>query len=126
MTNHQLKIHLTHYERVKEGTKTFEVRFNDRQYQKGDQVTLVPWDGEKNEWIQDHLPLGPFVIGYVHPLENNQVAFSLIPLPPQPQVQPTPAPIATPHTHGGPPFAANGGNVVPIGKNKIKRGKKKS
>jgi hypothetical protein len=38
--HHILKIDLTHYENVLTGDKTFEVRFNDRGYQKGDTFTL--------------------------------------------------------------------------------------
>ncbi|PHR55942.1 MAG: RNA-binding protein [Robiginitomaculum sp.] len=37
---HELKIDKEYFEAVKSGDKTFEIRFNDRGYQKGDLVIL--------------------------------------------------------------------------------------
>lgn len=37
---HELKIESPYFEAVANGYKTFEIRFNDRGYQKGDQVVL--------------------------------------------------------------------------------------
>lgn len=40
--HHDLKIELAHYENVRSGDKPFEIRFNDRGYQRGDTFTLTP------------------------------------------------------------------------------------
>lgn len=42
--HHELKIEIPYYEAVKSGDKTFEIRYNDRGYQKGDTITLKPID----------------------------------------------------------------------------------
>ena len=44
-TTHQLKLASRYFDAVKEGLKTFEIRFNDRGYQKGDWLILREWDG---------------------------------------------------------------------------------
>lgn len=44
MNHHKLKIWPEHYNNVANGTKTFEIRVNDRGYQKGDTVSLYYWD----------------------------------------------------------------------------------
>lgn len=44
-TYHELKIDLPFYDAVASGEKTFEVRFNDRGYQKGDTLALRAWRG---------------------------------------------------------------------------------
>ena len=42
---HDLKIMPEYFRAVKSGEKTFEVRFNDRNFQKGDMLHLREWDG---------------------------------------------------------------------------------
>lgn len=44
MAHHKLKTWPTFFEAVWRGDKTFEVRLDDRGYQKGDMVTLAEWD----------------------------------------------------------------------------------
>ena len=39
---HEIKIQESYYEAVLSGDKTFEIRYNDRGYQKGDMVRLTP------------------------------------------------------------------------------------
>lgn len=39
--HHDLKIEEQYFDRIADGTKTFEIRFNDRGYQTGDTVTLT-------------------------------------------------------------------------------------
>lgn len=47
-TKHRLKILPSFFEAVCDGIKTFEIRDNtDRGFQKGDDVELAEWDGEK-------------------------------------------------------------------------------
>lgn len=45
---HRIKIDISHYEAVKEGSKVFEIRYNDRGYQKGDTVVLMAWCPENH------------------------------------------------------------------------------
>jgi hypothetical protein len=99
--HHDLKIWPRWFQRVKDGSKTFEVRNNDRGFQMGDTVSLQEWDPDlvdREVGNNDETPmsgetyttvteprgftgaaLGPFRIGYVHPLSDGQVVFSLIP-----------------------------------------------
>lgn len=44
---HELKIESAHFEAVKERIKSFEIRYNDRGYQKGDSVRL-------KEYVNSH------------------------------------------------------------------------
>lgn len=43
---HELKTLPEYFEAVKNGTKTFEVRYNDRDYKVGDTLILKEWDEE--------------------------------------------------------------------------------
>lgn len=79
--NHILKIWPQYFARVKDGSKTFEVRKNDRGFQKGDTVLLAEWDptiadnGESDGFTGHHLE---FKIGYVLPINESEVVFSLL------------------------------------------------
>lgn len=84
--NHELKIDPIYYQRVKDGSKTFEVRDNDRGFQQGDTVTLKEYDREPVKpgalavkGYTDAKPLD-FQIGYVYVLNSSQVIFSLLPI----------------------------------------------
>lgn len=48
--NHELKTIPRYYEDVRSGKKNFEVRFNDRNFQIGDELTLREWDPEKQQY----------------------------------------------------------------------------
>ena len=88
--NHDLKIWPQYYCRVEDGTKTFEVRKNDRGYQPVDLVTLREWDPEIDESDTDPMggsmntPKGytgrtrTFRVGYVLPIDAERVVFSLL------------------------------------------------
>lgn len=98
---HDLKIWPQYFCRVEDGSKTFEVRTNDRGFQPGDEVTLKEWSPTvttrtigDNDWtpmsgetyteIQE--PVGytgnslSFRIGYVLPIDSERVVFSLLPM----------------------------------------------
>lgn len=84
---HELKIWPQYYSRVADGSKTFEVRDNDRAFQFGDTVVLREWDPEPiTTTDQTKAPKGytdspplTFKIGYIHVLGSGQVIFSLLP-----------------------------------------------
>ena len=75
---HELKIWPKYYARVNAGTKTFEVRNNDRDFQAGDTVLLDEWNPE-SKCYTDNETL-EFKIGYVLPIEGEKVVFSLLSL----------------------------------------------
>ncbi len=84
--NHILKIWPQYYSRVSDGSKTFEVRNNDRGFQSGDTVTLREWNPDPINATSSR-PKGftgapdlNFTIGYVHVLNSSEVIFSLLPL----------------------------------------------
>jgi len=93
---HELKIWPQYYCRVADGSKTFEVRKNDRGFQPGDTVILKEWDPEYTDNSLNagilssygipkrfgrftESPLLYRTIGYVLPLDAERVVFSLLP-----------------------------------------------
>jgi hypothetical protein len=62
---HQLKIWPEYFERVVDGTKTFEFRKFDRDYVENDHVVLKEWDNTKSEYTGNEIR---FNIGYVLPV----------------------------------------------------------
>lgn len=90
---HDIKIWPGYYHAVRSGEKTFEVRNNDRNYQKGDLVLMRYFDPEyfsKNpdaseadtraKWDETWEPLA-FKIGFVFVLDAQRVVFSLLNAP---------------------------------------------
>jgi len=91
---HELKILPQYYCRVADGSKTFEVRKNDRGFQPGDLVLLrefdpdIEWDKHNGEhglaagWItvkgRYTGESAEFKIGYVLPIDADRVVFSLL------------------------------------------------
>jgi hypothetical protein len=85
---HELKIWPQYFHHVATGAKTFEVRKNDRGFQNGDQVVLREWDPtehtEHYAGSRETKPKGytgkelSFKIGYVFPLDDGRVIFSLL------------------------------------------------
>lgn len=84
---HELKIWPQYYKRVADGTKTFEIRENDRGFQQGDTVILREWNPNEVNSVDKGIPKGyteskplKFKIGYVHVLNRSEVVFSLLPI----------------------------------------------
>lgn len=81
--HHELKILPQYFCRVKGGTKTFEIRKNDRGYQPGDTVSMREYDPQRHEEEYHCFSgkmVGPFTVGYVLPIDAERVVFSLLPL----------------------------------------------
>lgn len=82
---HELKIWPQYYCRVADGSKTFEIRENDRGFQSGDTVILKEFDPEKLNATTTSVkgytesPHLEFTIGYIFVLNSERVVFSLLP-----------------------------------------------
>jgi hypothetical protein len=64
---HALKIHQHFLIRLLGRQRTFEVRFNDRDYQVGDTIVFLPSDSDKCDvYAYYDSPLPDFKITYVH------------------------------------------------------------
>jgi len=59
---HKLKTDPEYYRGLESGDKTFEIRYNDRAFQKGDLLHLQPWD--KGSYVEPYKGL-IFQITYV-------------------------------------------------------------
>lgn len=77
---HNLKIWPQNFCRVKDGSKTFEVRKNDRGFQCGDLVCLNEFDPDLFEPRFTGKSI-TFLIGFVLPVVDDLVVFSLLPMP---------------------------------------------
>lgn len=93
--HHELKIWPEHYEAVKSGRMTFQMRRNDRDFKKGDTVCLNEFCPKTNGYLSTK-PLF-FEVGDVHHVSIEGivllVAFSLLPIKAA-QPAPTPKPSA--------------------------------
>lgn len=72
---HELKIWPSFYQAVSDRRKTFEIRNNDRGFQAEDLVILKEWDMTRSRYTGNELT---FTIGYVLPIDENRVVFSLM------------------------------------------------
>lgn len=52
---HQLKTHPQYFQAVKKGLKTFECRYNDRNFQENDTLILKEFNPEAQEYTGDEL-----------------------------------------------------------------------
>ena len=82
MRTHSIKIREEYADAVLSGDKTFEIRYNDRGYQTGDQVVFTVIRG--GETVKDH-PINQknyvitYVIGGFH-VEKDYVVFAIKPI----------------------------------------------
>ena len=78
---HYIKIWPRFYHAVKSGEKTFEIRINDRAYQKGDRVVQRYFDPQsQDEDYSDIYKDLTHDIGFVYQIDDKRVAFSLLPI----------------------------------------------
>lgn len=54
MTLHYLKLNIKFCDAVYKGKKTFEVRYNDRNFKTGDHIKFIPVDGNSCKLIVSH------------------------------------------------------------------------
>lgn len=75
--NHELKIEESYFEAVQSGDKTFEIRYNDRGFQKGDIVVLEEVSGHSCNYTGRKLTRQ---ISYVsnYSQKDNWVVFGII------------------------------------------------
>ena len=84
---HDLKIWPQFYCRVADGSKTFELRNNDRAFQSGDTIVLREWDPtpinsnslSPRGYLTESEPL-EFTVGHIQIVSKNEVIFSLLPV----------------------------------------------
>ena len=79
---HELKIWPQYFQAVTEGSKTFEIRKNDRGFQKGDTVVLKEFIESSNISVPSGYTgkKAVFNVGYVTPIDMERVVFSLLPI----------------------------------------------
>ena len=66
MQTHVIKLKEDYIEPVLSGEKNFEVRFNDRGYQKGDLIKFTPISRQGVTYVDRQLEQETFEISYVH------------------------------------------------------------
>lgn len=81
---HELRILPHDYARVKNGTKTFDIRPNDKGFQYGDIIIYKEWSDEKINATSTAVkgftdsPDLEFKVGFVHVLDSSTVVLSLL------------------------------------------------
>jgi len=77
MTIHEINIDKAYFDHVLNGDKTFEIRNNDRAYQKGDRVLMTKMDGRVYAFPKRTVEAD---IGFVTPYMQKEgiVVFSLL------------------------------------------------
>lgn len=81
---HQLKIKQCYLCHILEGTKTFEVRKNDRDFQVGDWIKFLPLEDENYNAYDIKSPIPGYRINYILSdfagLQQNHVCLAITPV----------------------------------------------
>lgn len=80
MKVHEIRLNIEFCDSVLNGEKTFEIRLNDRGYQKGDRVRFIPVSGAGMFYEEHPISDREYEITYVingWGLENGYVVFSI-------------------------------------------------
>ncbi len=82
MKRHELKLIQPYFEDVWNGTKTFELRKNDRNFQVGDLVALREFDILKQDFLDRHIAVKiTYVLqGGIYGLEKGYCIFGFVKL----------------------------------------------
>lgn len=78
--HHDIKVWPVYEAALRDGTKTFEYRLNDRDYKAGDTFTMRFWDPLTNSYLSEaeHPPISG-TIGYVLSVSLTHVVWSILP-----------------------------------------------
>jgi len=80
---HQLKIKQCYLYHILEGTKTFEIRKNDRDFQVGDVIKFLPLEDENYNVYEVKSPIPDYRINYISSdfdgLQQNHVCMAITP-----------------------------------------------
>lgn len=74
MRTHELKIERRFLERILDGSKNFEIRFNDRDFQKGDELFLRPVDQQRGALL---IATITYVLHFPEGLKDGWVALGI-------------------------------------------------
>lgn len=77
MNEHELKIYPHYFQEIVKGSKTFEVRKNDRGFHVGDTVILKEWDNIKYSGREIHAEITYILDDKFIGLADGYVAFSI-------------------------------------------------
>lgn len=77
MTTHELKILPAYFKAVSDGSKTFEIRKNDRDYKVGDYVVLKEFDGINFTGYAVPFKISYIIQGGEHGLEKDYVILAI-------------------------------------------------
>ncbi len=76
---HELKTHVAFFERMADGSKTFEIRRNDRDFREGDEIILREYDPEVGYLGRSVRRRITFLMVGYHALRDGFVAMGLAP-----------------------------------------------
>lgn len=77
---HTIKLNIEFCDPVESGDKPFEIRLNDRGYQKGDRIKFIPVKGAMAVYTPHQIELSTYEITYVingYGLKENYVVFGI-------------------------------------------------
>lgn len=72
MRTHEIKLDKEFCDVVLSGEKNFEIRKNDRGYQKGDMIRFIPTDGRRLQFDDENIEM------YQHPISNKMYIITYV------------------------------------------------